>query len=52
VQCGFGDDGMPVGLHIVGPRFRDDLVFRAAHAFESARPPRFPAAPVEDLEAR
>jgi Asp-tRNA(Asn)/Glu-tRNA(Gln) amidotransferase A subunit family amidase len=27
-----------VGLHIVGPRFADALVLRAARAFETARP--------------
>jgi aspartyl-tRNA(Asn)/glutamyl-tRNA(Gln) amidotransferase subunit A len=46
VQCGFGDDGLPVGLHIVGPRFRDELVLRAARAYELTCPPRFPSAPV------
>ena len=46
VQCGFGDDGLPVGLHIVGPRFRDELVLRAARAYELTCPPRFPTAPV------
>ncbi len=38
VPCGFGDDGLPVGLQIVG-RLRDDaLVLRAAAAFEAAQP--------------
>lgn len=46
VQCGFGDDGLPIGLHIVGPRFRDELVLRAARAYELTCPPRFPTAPV------
>lgn len=45
VPCGLGDDGLPVGLHIVGARFRDDLVLRAAAAVEGALPPTFPAAP-------
>ncbi len=36
VPCGFTDDGLPVGLQIVG-RWGDDLgVLRAAHAFEQA----------------
>lgn len=38
VRAGFSDAGLPVGLHIVGPRHRDDLVLRAAHVFERARP--------------
>ena len=36
VPCGFTDDGLPVGVQIVG-RWGDDLgVLRAAHAFEQA----------------
>ena len=34
VPVGFTADGCPVGLQIVGPRFRDDLVLQAAHAIE------------------
>lgn len=45
VPCGFGDDGLPVGLHIVGARFEDDLVLRAAAAVEGALPPVFPTRP-------
>ena len=30
--------GLPVGLHIVGPRYADALVLRAARAFESVQP--------------
>jgi amidase len=36
VPAGFTDDGLPVGIQIVG-RFRDDLgVLQIAHAFEKA----------------
>jgi aspartyl-tRNA(Asn)/glutamyl-tRNA(Gln) amidotransferase subunit A len=38
VPCGFTADGLPIGLQIVGPARRDDLVLRAARAFERARP--------------
>lgn len=38
VPCGFTSDGLPVGLQIVGRRFEDALVLRAAAAFEAARP--------------
>ena len=38
VPCGFTDDGLPVGLQIVGKRAADSLVLRAAAAFELARP--------------
>jgi len=38
IPCGFTRAGLPVGLHIVGPKYADALVLRAARAFESARP--------------
>jgi len=38
VPCGLTKDGLPVGLQIVGPRYADALVLRAARAFESVRP--------------
>ncbi len=42
VPCGFTKKGLPVGLQIVGPRYNDALVLRAARAFESAHPIRLP----------
>jgi Asp-tRNA(Asn)/Glu-tRNA(Gln) amidotransferase A subunit family amidase len=38
VPCGWTDAGLPIGLHIVGRRYADGTVLRAAAAFESARP--------------
>ncbi len=38
VRAGFSDSGLPVGLQIVGPRHRDDLVLQVAWAFEQVRP--------------
>jgi len=38
VPCGFTDEGLPVGLQIVGRRTADPLVLRAAATFERARP--------------
>lgn len=38
VPCGLTAAGLPVGLQIVGPTGRDDLVLRAARAFETIRP--------------
>ena len=35
-------DGLPIGLHIVGPMYREDLVMRASAAFEQARPFKMP----------
>ncbi len=38
VRAGLSRQGLPVGLQIVGPRHRDDLVLQAAYAFERERP--------------
>ncbi|MCH8911609.1 MAG: amidase [Chloroflexi bacterium] len=38
IPCGFGDNGMPVGLQIIGGYDDDATVFRASRAFEQARP--------------
>ena len=38
VPCGFTEDGLPIGLQIVGRRHADAVVLRAAAAFEAARP--------------
>jgi aspartyl-tRNA(Asn)/glutamyl-tRNA(Gln) amidotransferase subunit A len=42
VPCGLTRKGLPVGLHIVGPRYADARVLRAARAFESTMPARRP----------
>jgi aspartyl-tRNA(Asn)/glutamyl-tRNA(Gln) amidotransferase subunit A len=41
--CGFSPGGMPVGLQIVGARYADALVLRAARAFEAVVPFRMPS---------
>jgi aspartyl-tRNA(Asn)/glutamyl-tRNA(Gln) amidotransferase subunit A len=38
VPCGFTKGGLPIGLQIAGPQWREDLVMRLAHAYESATP--------------
>jgi aspartyl-tRNA(Asn)/glutamyl-tRNA(Gln) amidotransferase subunit A len=38
VPCGFSADGMPIGLHIIGPRGSEAKVLQASAAFEQARP--------------
>jgi aspartyl-tRNA(Asn)/glutamyl-tRNA(Gln) amidotransferase subunit A len=38
IPCGFAADGRPIGLQIVGGMYRDDLVLRAARAYEEANP--------------
>jgi amidase len=46
LPCGFTAAGLPVGLQIVAAKHREDLVLRAARAFEAARPAPRPPAPV------
>ncbi len=46
VPCGFTTAGLPIGMQMVGPRYADALVLKAARAFESARPFKMPEAPV------
>ena len=36
VPCGFTEDGLPIGLQIAGPHWREDLVLQLAHAYEQA----------------
>ncbi|MFC3039756.1 Asp-tRNA(Asn)/Glu-tRNA(Gln) amidotransferase subunit GatA [Virgibacillus xinjiangensis] len=36
IPCGFGENGLPVGLQIIGQHFDEETVYRAAHAFEQA----------------
>jgi aspartyl-tRNA(Asn)/glutamyl-tRNA(Gln) amidotransferase subunit A len=38
VPCGFSADGMPIGLHLVGPRGAEARVLQASAAFEQACP--------------
>ena len=38
VPCGFTSAGLPVGLQIVGAKYEDALVLRAAHAYQTANP--------------
>jgi len=36
VPCGFTQGGLPIGMQIAGPHWREDLVLRVAHAYEQA----------------
>ncbi len=38
VRCGFTKSGLPIGLQIVGPPFKDATVLAMAHAYEQATP--------------
>jgi Asp-tRNA(Asn)/Glu-tRNA(Gln) amidotransferase A subunit family amidase len=44
VPVGFGGDGLPVGLQIMGPRWADAAVLGAAAAVEAVFPPQLPVA--------
>jgi len=36
VPCGFTQGGLPIGLQIAGPHWREDLLLRLAYAYEQA----------------
>jgi aspartyl-tRNA(Asn)/glutamyl-tRNA(Gln) amidotransferase subunit A len=36
LPCGFTQSGLPIGLQIAGPPWREDLVLRLAHVYEQA----------------
>ena len=38
VCTGFGEGGLPVAMQLVGKPFSEPMLFRAAHAYESAMP--------------
>ena len=45
VPCGLTSDGLPAAIQLVGPRYREDLVLRAARAYETAHPFVMPPLP-------
>ncbi|MEI6971306.1 MAG: Asp-tRNA(Asn)/Glu-tRNA(Gln) amidotransferase subunit GatA [bacterium] len=36
VPCGVGDNGLPVGLQMLGPAFKEERILHVGHAFEGA----------------
>jgi len=36
LPCGFDQQGLPIGLQLMGPAFGEEAVFRVAHAYEAA----------------
>ncbi|MCK5851009.1 MAG: hypothetical protein KAH23_08845, partial [Kiritimatiellae bacterium] len=47
VPCGMTDSGLPVGLQILGPAFKEENILRVGHAYECARGPFGSASAVE-----
>jgi aspartyl-tRNA(Asn)/glutamyl-tRNA(Gln) amidotransferase subunit A len=45
VPCGFASNGLPVAMQMVGAKWNDALVLRAARAYEQAHPFRLPPLP-------
>ena len=35
IPCGFADSGLPVGLQLAAPRFREETLIRAGAAYQS-----------------
>ena len=50
IPCGFTSEGLPVGLQVVGPRLREDLLLRFAASFAAAHPEHY-RSPEVDLAA-
>ena len=50
IPCGFTSEGMPVGLQVVGPRLREDLILQFAARFAAAHPEHY-RTPEVDLAA-
>lgn len=36
VPCGFGDNGLPIGLQLIGKAFDEETLIRVSHAYEQA----------------
>jgi aspartyl-tRNA(Asn)/glutamyl-tRNA(Gln) amidotransferase subunit A len=51
VPCGFDSRGLPVAMQLVGAKFADARVLRAAQAFETMAPFRMPIDPEQQLRA-
>jgi len=47
IPCGFSSEGMPVGLQLIGPRFGESTLLRAAWSYERSTPwhTKFPLDP-------
>jgi aspartyl-tRNA(Asn)/glutamyl-tRNA(Gln) amidotransferase subunit A len=48
LPCGLGEDGLPVGIQVLGPPLSEEILFGAAHSLEQSLPP-LPPPPVWEL---
>jgi aspartyl-tRNA(Asn)/glutamyl-tRNA(Gln) amidotransferase subunit A len=39
VPCGVTKEGLPVGVHLIGPAFKEEILLNAAYAYEQERGP-------------
>lgn len=51
LPCGLTKAGLPMAIQLVGPRYADALVLRAARAFEAAMPAKLPPLATETVPA-
>ena len=36
IPCGFSEDGLPIGMQIMGNHFNEEMILRVAYGFEQA----------------
>ncbi len=36
IPCGFSRNNLPIGMQLIGPHFREDLLFQVGHAYEQS----------------
>jgi len=36
LPCGFDSNGLPIGLQLLGPAFKEETILRVAYAYEQA----------------
>jgi aspartyl-tRNA(Asn)/glutamyl-tRNA(Gln) amidotransferase subunit A len=46
VPCGFTQDGLPIGVQLIGRPFDEQLLYRVAHGYEAVSPSRHRTPPV------
>ena len=52
IPCGFTSEGLPVGLQVVGPRLREDLLLQFAASFGAAHPEHYRTPEIDLAAAR